>query len=109
MSSSPIDASNVDLHELIRAMWSAAPVASFFRYTGMPVPPAPTNADIDKALTSGRDYIDYLCGRPIKTDFSDRSRISPAGFDRDAGGYNSNSTGALALIVAELRAASASE
>jgi hypothetical protein len=97
-----VDASRVEFHALIRAMWRAAPLAAFFAKAPSMAPQAPTDAEIDAELVRNGGYIDYLNGRPIKTSFRDLERINCAGFDRDAGGYDSNNTGALARIVASL-------
>ena len=100
--STSLDVSNIDIHALLRAMWHQAPVATFFTINGIPSPSAPTDAEIDDALTLNHRYIDYLNGRPIKTDFTDLKAIKPS-YDWDAGSYNSNAVGTLAAIVAALQ------
>jgi hypothetical protein len=100
--SATVDASDLDVIVLMEAMWQRAPMAGFFSNFGVSAPAF--SADSARAeLVRNNGRVDYCCGRPIKTNFSNMAAINPRGFDRDAGGYDSNNSGALARIVEQLR------
>lgn len=87
---STIDISDINLVELITALWRKQIVASFFqsfdaRRAGLSPPRQPSEDDILKSLNSQYKYIDYLAGRAIKTDFSDLQHVNTALYNRDAG------------------------
>jgi hypothetical protein len=91
--STTIDIKGIDKKALMRAMWKRSQTATFFMfYTSVPAP------DLDdEALTEATTrYVDYLCGRCIKTDISKDTANSYL-YDRDMG------QGALREIVDKLR------
>jgi len=94
-ASQTIDISGLDKVELLERLWSRQIVASFFRMSGRPSPAFDRKRAADAVKA---DYIDYFCGRCIKTDLS-KDVVDPRLYDRDAG------AGAFAEIVAEMRAA----
>lgn len=78
--------------ELLRALWNNMKPAAFFTMSGLP-PPVFDTEHAEQVVT---DYIDYFCGRCIKTDLS-KDEVNPWSYDRDAGQH------AFARIVSELR------
>lgn len=91
--SDTIDITGLDKVELLRRLHENQIVASFFTMMGQSALPFDEKEAI-KFIKNG--YIDYFCGRAIKTDLSTDS-ISPRMYDRDAG------TGTFARIVADMR------
>lgn len=89
-----IDISDVDVCSLVRELWKNMTPASFFLYSGMTPPSAPSDNQIMEAVSHG--YIDYLAGRCIKTDFSTKT-VNTDLYNRDAG------AGAFEKIVQKLR------
>lgn len=69
-----------DRVSLLRGLWEAQRTASFFAI----VPRTTPTFDENKAKTAVKGYIDYFCGRAIKTDLS-KDTIDPYLYDRDAG------------------------
>jgi len=64
----------------LKALWISSKPAAFFTFSGAMSPPF-NEADAITAVTS---YIDYFCGRLIKTDISG-DIANPWGYDRDFG------------------------
>lgn len=91
--SDTIDITGLDKVELLRRLHENQIVAGFFTMMGRPAPPFDEKEAV-KFIENG--YIDYFCGRAIKTDLS-ADFISPRMYDRDAG------TGTFARIVADMR------
>ena len=90
-----INIEGIDRKKLLTEMWKNAPIASFFVFRGIPAPPLDPG-ELEDACNN--EYIDYMCGRPIKTRFnSETNIISVGGYNRDAG------EGVLERIVEELR------
>jgi hypothetical protein len=89
-----IDIKGIDRKKLLIEMWKNAPIASFFMFSGIPAPPL-EESELEDACNN--KYIDYMCGRPIKTMFDETNIISVGGYNRDAG------EGALERIVEKLR------
>jgi hypothetical protein len=90
-----LDCTDIALDDLIRALWEAAEPAKYFTMTGA----APPRLDLEKYhkyARRGRHWVDYLCGRAIKTNFEDMSAISPIGYDHTHG------EGAFARVVSAL-------
>ena len=73
-----IDISDLDIKTLLKELWTNTITASFFKHSSSP---APGYSEPDKYNT----YFDYHCGRPIKTNFEDMSKIWHKPYDRDAG------------------------
>jgi len=92
-TSSSIDIVGLDKATILTRLWQNSKTASFFSNTGMSLPPLSLDA-LQAALQSG--YVDYLCGRVIKTDFSGMD-LSPYLYDRD------NGAGSMERIIATLR------
>jgi len=66
--------------KLLKALWDHAKQAAFFTFSGRTSPVF----DEDSAKEEVKTYIDYFCGRCIKTDL--RSDIAdPSSYDRDWG------------------------
>jgi len=63
---SDIDISGIDKVELLRQLWKHSVVASFYKTTGLSSPSL-NEIELKKCFDG---YIDYLCGRVIKTDIS---------------------------------------
>lgn len=74
-----IDISDLDIRILLRMLWASTITASFYKFNLDVVPPE--YSEPDKYYR----YFDYHCGRPIKTDFSDMTKIYYKGYDRHAG------------------------
>ena len=92
-TSSPIDIVGLDKATILNRLWQTSKTASFF--SNMGISPSPPSLDaLQSALQSG--YVDYLCGRVIKTDFSGMT-LSPYLYDRD------NGAGSMGRIIANLR------
>ena len=89
---SQLDISGLDKVELLRRLHRGQSVAGF--YAGNPSFAPPFNAAT--AEDAVKDYIDYFCGRCIKTDISGDD-VNPRMYDRDAG------AGKFAQIVKEMR------
>jgi hypothetical protein len=73
-----IDISDLDIRLLLEMLWKCTITASFYRYSNIE---PPKYEEPDKYYK----YIDYHCGRPIKIDFTDMTKIYYKGYDRDAG------------------------
>ena len=69
-----------DKKKLLRALWGHAKPAPFFQMHGLSGP-AFEEATAEKALLG---YIDYFCGRCIKTDLSGTT-ADPSAYDNDWG------------------------
>lgn len=91
-----VDISGLDRVELLKELWRAQVAAGFFGTFeglsmggGLPFSQA-------SAATAVTQYIDYFCGRAIKTDLS-KDTVNPYLYDRDAG------PGKFAEIVLRMR------
>ena len=87
-----VDITGLDKVELLRNLWLNMTPALFFSFSGMPVPEFDSKLASNAILT----YIDYFCGRCIKTNLS-HDFADPHLYDRDAG------TGSFAKIVTKMR------
>jgi hypothetical protein len=74
-----IDISDLDMKTLLKELWTNTITASFYKHN--PYIPAPGYSEPEKYNI----YFDYHCGRPIKTNFEDMSKIWYKLYDRDAG------------------------
>lgn len=93
---STLDISDIDVIDVVLALWRNTKPALFFA-SGFPSPPEPSRKEIVESLSKFNNYLGYLSGRCIKTDFSDLSAVETRLYDRDAG------QGAFAKIVSSLR------
>lgn len=88
---SQINISGLDKVELLRRLHRDQIVAGFFAVNPFLTPVF----DADQAASAVKGYIDYFCGRAIKTDLS-VDTVNPRMYDRDAG------AGKFAQIVKEM-------
>jgi len=79
---------------LLQALWNETSFASWFASTGWSTPPFDLNKA--KEVIQAGGYIDYFCGKPIKTDIS-KDTVDPWLYDRDA------NKGAFARVCAKLK------
>ena len=86
-----IDISDIDKVELLRHLWREQAPATFYTDNSLTPP-----FDENEARYAIRGYIDYFCGRCIKSNLT-RDRVNPALYDQDAG------EGKFAEIVTNLR------
>jgi len=93
--SKTVDISGLDKFDVLKALWENSKTASFFSMIPKMAPPL-NEAEAREQLSSTRPYVDYLCGRVIKTDFS-KDELDPWGYDRD------NGQGAMQKVVNSLR------
>jgi hypothetical protein len=75
-----IDITGVNKVALLHELWTRSNPAAFFA----PFPQLAPRFDRDEATVAVVHYIDYFCGRCIKSDLSGDT-ASPHQFDRDAG------------------------
>ena len=88
-----VDVTGIDRKELLRALWEKQKPANFFTDSGL----TPPRFDASEINTT-RSYIDYFCGRAIKsTIFDDNNIVDPSFYDLNAG------SGMFQKIVDELR------
>lgn len=87
-----INIQGLDKVALLEKLWKNQITAGFYGATLLPSPAFDTKA-AQKAVTG---YIDYFCGRAIKTDIS-KDSVDPWLYDRDAG------AGTFARIVDGMR------
>ncbi len=66
--------------KLLKALWDHTKPAAFFTFSGLPSPEFDEGAAKKEVLT----YIDYFCGRCIKTDLSGDT-ADPTSYDADWG------------------------
>lgn len=82
-----MDLSKFDKYTLIKALWDNTRMNNEFinqspkKVQSRLIPSKPTNADIDRALGSD-NYIDYLNGSCIKTDFTDMGKVDPYSYNK---------------------------
>jgi hypothetical protein len=88
-----IDISGLDRVQLLRHLWEKSKVAGFFGMYGGPTPSFGSERRPEDAVSG---YIDYFCGRVIKTDLRD-DEINPYLYDRD------NGKGAFQRVVDTMR------
>jgi hypothetical protein len=87
-----VDISGLNKSRLLFALWNNSGVASVFKNAPF-MAPSLNMAKADEAVLG---YIDYFCGRCIKSDLSGDS-VNPYLYDRDMG------PGAFAKVVAQMR------
>jgi hypothetical protein len=83
-----VNIADVSKVALLKALWISSKPAAFFTFSGA-IPPSFNEAE---AITAVKSFIDYFCGRLIKTDISGDT-ADPSGYDRDFG------SGAFQLVV----------
>jgi hypothetical protein len=66
--------------KLLKTLWEGAKPAAFFAFSGQ-ISPAFDNSSAKEAI---KDYIDYYCGRCIKTDLSGDT-ADPTSYDAEWG------------------------
>ena len=76
-----VDIKGVDKVALLKVLWEMSSPASFFIMSGRTPPKWGETGDPIEAV---KDYIDYFCGRMIKSDLTGDS-ASPSMYDRDIG------------------------
>jgi hypothetical protein len=76
-----LDISGLNKVELLKRLWEKQIVAGFFKFSGLPSP-AFDKKEAESAVKKG--YIDYFCGRAIKTDLS-KNEVDTWLYNRDAG------------------------
>jgi hypothetical protein len=91
-----VDINGLDKVQLLLMLWNNAAVASFFEF----MPQSAPVFDETEANTVVEQYIDYFCGRCIKTDISGDT-ADPWSYDRNAG------TGTFQRVVDKMRAGKA--
>ena len=84
---------NVSKQNALEAMWRNSKTAPFFAMNGNS-PSSLNHNELSKALRT--DYVDYLCGRVIKTNFRNYPTVGTLGYDRD------NGKGALQKVINSL-------
>lgn len=77
---------------ILKKMWERTITARFFSFSGV----SPPLFDEKSAEEAVARYIDYFCGRPIKTDLS-KDEVDPYLYDRDAG------KGTFEQIISEIK------
>lgn len=96
MATSGVDVSDIDRKVLLKALWENAKPAAFFNPIPSLVPPYDENRALEEVDRDG--YVDYACGRCIKSDVFGKSNIiDPSLYDRDWG------NGAFQNVVDKLR------
>ena len=85
-----IDINDLDIKLLLEMLWKSTITASFYKYNN--IEPLKYE-EPDKYYK----YFDYHCGRPIKTDFTDMTKVYYTAYDRDAG------NGTFLKIVSTIR------
>lgn len=78
--------------DLLKALWDNAKPAAFYGFSGRAAP----SLDEASATAAVSKYIDYFCGRCIKSDLS-KDYAGTWGYDRDYG------SGSFACIVNKVR------
>jgi hypothetical protein len=91
-----INISGIDRDKLLYQLWLNQKPAAFFALSGSKA--LAYDADAAKRSADSRGYIDYACGRCIKTEIFGSDEIDPYLYDRDAG------PGTFQRIVDQLRA-----
>lgn len=94
---SSVDISGLNKVELLERLWNCSRPAAFFAMTGLRSPDFGSEGPSPSVAV--RKFIDYYCGRVIKTDLS-KDFVDPFLYDRD------NGTGAFAGVVAKMRTGS---
>lgn len=87
-----IDITGIDKVALLAVLWSGQRPAGFFNEQTWAMP----GFNKEKATEAVKTYIDYFCGRAIKTNLS-QNEVDPWLYDRDAG------QGAFAEAVKSLK------
>ena len=73
-----IDISDINTQELLRELWNNTITAAFYKASGVNPPPY-------KEPSNYSQFFDYHCGRPIKTNFTDLTKVNTDLYNRDAG------------------------
>jgi hypothetical protein len=89
-----IDIKGIDRDKLLYHLWLNQKSTSLFAFV------ASYDADAAKQSADYRGYVDYACGRAIKTTIFGSDEINPRLYDRDAG------SGTFQRVVDQLRAES---
>jgi hypothetical protein len=77
-----IDIRSIDKVQLLEKLWSSKQPAAFFQtFDAYIVGANPPGFDSVEAVSAVKNYIDYFCGRAIKSDISGDTAY-PGGFDR---------------------------
>lgn len=79
--SEKIDISGLDKRKILRALWENSKPASFYDFLPHLIPKFDENV-VESSIEYG--YIDYFCGRLIKTDFSGDT-LRPDNYDHTYG------------------------
>jgi len=87
-----VNIAGLDKVALLNALWTNSKPAVFCTFSGM-TPPSFDSAQAQEAVIK---YIDYFCGRLIKSDLTSEC-VDPCGYDRDYG------QGAFQRVVNSLR------
>lgn len=90
-----IDISSLDKKELLFELYKNSRTAAFFEINGVEAPFC-SKEEIDDGIFGS--YIDYFCGRPIKTNLK-RDYAIPDSYDRE------NGKGSFQIVVDHLRSA----
>ena len=75
-----INIEGIDKVTLLKELWSKQIVASFFITNDLPPPPF----DEVLATKAVKKFIDYFCGRAIKSNLS-KDEVDTTNYNRDAG------------------------
>jgi hypothetical protein len=94
LSAKMIDIRGIDRDKLLYQLWLNQKPAAFFTV----IAPPPYDADAAKRAVDRHGYIDYVCGRCIKTKIFGVDEVDPSLYDRDAG------AGTFQRVVDKLRA-----
>ena len=89
-----VNCENIDKIELLKHLWRNSQTAAFFNNFPVSPPSEPKHQEFADAV---ENYVDYLGGRVIKTNFTKFPELDPWGYDRD------NGTGAMQRIVDQFR------
>lgn len=90
-----INIKDIDREELLYQLWLKQGPAPYFSMMGRQPPPYDRAAA--KASADRHGYVDYACGRCIKTNIFGEDEVDPSLYDRDAG------AGTFKRVVDELR------
>lgn len=89
-----IDITGLDKLRVLRALWEHSKPASFFQHMPQNIIPKFSIHEAQDLLLYG--YVDYCCGRLIKTNFK-TNMLNPAMYDREFG------FGSMQKIIDELK------
>lgn len=77
-----IDISNYNVIELIIELWKYQPSCEIIKNLPLPEPSADL---IISSLNNKYKYIDFICGKPIKTSFIDLENVDTNGYNQIVG------------------------